>query len=155
MANIRIKDFPRSTTIADADVLATDGDNGTKSVTWGQAKELIKEQCGINDLNTDITWKNISIPAPTISGNKRTYLFTESFLNKELAISINAQGYAVIDSRIILFGSERRYCISYDDGAYQWSADIRIIQNSIIVSGINSNVSLDSYPVVLSALNIR
>ena len=155
MANIRLKDLTSVENIADTDVIVIDGDAGTRVTTWAKMKELIKAQCGINELNTKIDWKNIPLPSPTVSGNKRTYLFTESFLGKELAITINAQGYAVIDSRITLLRSECRYCISYDDGTYQWSADVRILKNSIIVSGISSNASLDSYPVVLSELSMR
>lgn len=91
MANIRIKDFQRSTTIADTDVLATDGDNGTKSVTWGQTKELIKEQCGINDLNTEINKKYRLIFSTTdLTGSGTIAGFSDY---AEYIVAISASGY--------------------------------------------------------------
>ena len=55
MANIRLKDLTSVENIADTDVIVIDGEAGTRVTTWAKMKELIKAQCGINELNTEIS----------------------------------------------------------------------------------------------------
>lgn len=54
MANIRLKDLTNVSSIADTDVVMFDGEAGVRVTTWANLKNLIKQQCGINDLNTKI-----------------------------------------------------------------------------------------------------
>ena len=55
MANIRVDALTEVTTIADDDVVMVDGKQGVRATTWGTLKNLIKQQCGINELNTKIS----------------------------------------------------------------------------------------------------
>lgn len=54
MANIRVDALTEVTTIADDDVVMVDGKQGVRATTWETLKNLIKQQCGINELNTNI-----------------------------------------------------------------------------------------------------
>ena len=54
MANIRVDALTEVATIADDDVVMVDGKQGVRATTWGTLKNLIKQQCGINELNTNI-----------------------------------------------------------------------------------------------------
>ncbi len=76
MANIRVDALTEVTTIADDDVVMVDGKQGVRATTWAALKNLIKQQCGINELNTNMntivsgtSWvKSIEIRCKTGSG---------------------------------------------------------------------------------------
>ena len=57
MANIRVNALTEVTSIADDDVVMVDGKQGVRATTWAALKNLIKQQCGINELNTNISRK--------------------------------------------------------------------------------------------------
>lgn len=54
MANIRVNALTEVTSIADDDVVMVDGKQGVRATTWAALKNLIKQQCGINELNTNM-----------------------------------------------------------------------------------------------------
>lgn len=79
MANIRVDALTEVATIADDDVVMVDGKQGVRATTWGTLKNLIKQQCGINELNTNtknLIWirdyqtEHFSIPAGTAKSHE-------------------------------------------------------------------------------------
>lgn len=59
MANIRVDALTEVTTIADDDVVMVDGKQGVRATTWETLKNLIKQQCGINELNTNLSKRTV------------------------------------------------------------------------------------------------
>ncbi len=78
MANIRVDALTEVTTIADDDVVMVDGKQGVRATTWAALKNLIKQQCGINELNTksqiyDLTgWTHI--PAGNYNAGEQRFV---------------------------------------------------------------------------------
>lgn len=73
MANIRVDALTEVATIADDDVVMVDGKQGVRATTWGTLKNLIKQQCGINELNTNkIQIRSGWLTGLTISASKNS-----------------------------------------------------------------------------------
>lgn len=91
MANIRVDALTEVTTIADDDVVMVDGEQGVRATTWGTLKNLIKQQCGINELNTKIEKEYQAILHITdLTGNGNIPNFRNY---KEFVIIVNAAGF--------------------------------------------------------------
>lgn len=95
-----------------------------------------------------MVWNNLTIPTPTVSGNKRTYTVDLSKAD-ETWIVIDAQSYSTVDTRIIKIGT---YCVSFSDIAYYWYGRITVTTTSVIVETLNTN---SQAPLVLNAIKYR
>ena len=86
MANIRVNALTEVTSIADDDVVMVDGKQGVRATTWAALKNLIKQQCGINELNTNMHPVFIDqMILVDIAANTRTnvhYDYPDDFKNK-------------------------------------------------------------------------
>lgn len=103
MANIRVDALTEVTTIADDDVVMIDGKQGVRATTWAALKNLIKQQCGINELNTKTTIRQLTewihIPAGNYAGGEKRYSYNGAIFREMIFVLQNGDAFEYVEVR--------------------------------------------------------
>ena len=114
-------------------------------------------QDAIDELNSSFEWKKLTLPAPVVNGNTRTYNMDLSAY-KEIEVQIGITAYGVFNTyRGVI--SDKMYPAFYDEytdgNNYLWAGAISISQNAIAVTTSSKSTNPSTYPLNVRVAMVR